>query len=98
MTTKYHISVGTTFRIIRDIIHARCRKKRPIHRLYPAITEKSRSRAWCMYRRLSNDKYKNYLTDDEASMRVKALEIYIMSEAPNYHQKFKKLNKMIYIL
>ena len=66
MAARCHISVGTTVRIIRDIIHARCRKKRPVHRLYPAIIEKRRSRAWRMYRRLSNDKYKNYLTSDEA--------------------------------
>ncbi|CAF3598843.1 unnamed protein product [Rotaria socialis] len=51
---------------MRNIIHARCREKRPVHRLYPAIIEKRRSRAWRMYRRLSNEKYKNYLTTDEA--------------------------------
>ena len=66
MAARCHISVGTTFRTIRDIIHARCRKKRSVHRLYPAIIEKRRSRAWRMYRRLSNDKYKNYPTSDEA--------------------------------
>ena len=66
MAARCHISVGTTVSIIRDIIHVRCRKKRPVHRLYPAIIEKRRSRAWRMYRRLSNDKYKNYLTSDEA--------------------------------
>ena len=66
MAARCHISVGTTVRIICDIIHARCRKKRPVHRLYPAIIEKRRSRAWRMYRRLSDDKYKNYLTSDEA--------------------------------
>ena len=66
MAARCHISVGTTFRIIRNIIHARCRKKRPVHRLYPSIIEKRRSRAWRTYRRLSNDMYKNYLTSDEA--------------------------------
>ncbi|CAF4053864.1 unnamed protein product, partial [Rotaria sordida] len=51
---RCHIGVGTTFRIIRDVIHAKCRKKRPAHRLYPAVIEKRRSRAWRMYRRLCN--------------------------------------------
>ena len=55
-----------------------------------------------MYRRLSNDKYKNYLTSDEAWFYLDASQgirdIYIMSEVLNYHLKFKKLNKMIYIL
>ena len=40
MAARCHISVRTTFRIIRDIIHATCRRKRPVHRLYPAIIEK----------------------------------------------------------
>ena len=66
MAARCHISVGTTFRTIRDIIHARYRKKRSVHRLYPAIIEKRQSRAWRLYRRLSNDKYKNYLTSNEA--------------------------------
>ncbi|CAM4885265.1 unnamed protein product [Rotaria socialis] len=39
---------------------------RSVHRFYPAITEKRPSRAWRMYRRLSNEKNKNYLTTDEA--------------------------------
>ncbi|CAF3514295.1 unnamed protein product [Rotaria socialis] len=39
MAARCHISVGTTFRTIRDIIDARCRKKTPVHRLYPAIIE-----------------------------------------------------------
>ena len=43
MAARCHISVGTMFRIIRDIIHAGCRKKRPVHRLYPAIIERRRS-------------------------------------------------------
>ena len=47
------------FRTIRDIIHALYPKKRPVHRLYPAIIEKRRSRAWRMCRRLSYDKYEN---------------------------------------
>ena len=72
MAARCHISVGPTFRIIGDIIHARCRKKRPVHRLYPAIIEKRRSRVWRMYRRLSNDKYKNYLTSDEACFYLDA--------------------------
>ena len=63
---RCHISVGTTFRIIRDVIHAKCRKKRSVHRLYPTVIEKRRSRAWRMYRRLCNGKYKNYVTTDEA--------------------------------
>ena len=66
MAARCHISVGTTFRTIRDVIHAKCRKKRPVHRLYPAVIEKRRSRAWGMYRRLCNEKYKNYVTTDEA--------------------------------
>ena len=72
MAAKCHISVGTTVRIIRDIIHARCCKKRAVHRLYPAIIEKRRSRAWPMYRRLLNDNYKNYLTSDEACFYLDA--------------------------
>ncbi|CAF2734829.1 unnamed protein product [Rotaria sp. Silwood2] len=51
-------SVGTTFRTIRDVIHVKCRKKRPVHRLYQAVIEKRRSRAWGMYRRLSNENIK----------------------------------------
>ena len=31
MATRCHISIGTAFRIIRDIIHARCRKKKSVH-------------------------------------------------------------------
>ncbi|CAF4500628.1 unnamed protein product, partial [Rotaria socialis] len=66
MAARCHISVGATFLTIRDIIHQNVIKKRPVHRLYPAITEKRPSRAWRMYRRLSNEKNKNYLTTDEA--------------------------------
>ncbi|CAF1521659.1 unnamed protein product, partial [Adineta steineri] len=54
MAARCHIDVGTTFRIIRDVIHAKCRKKRPVHRLYPAVIEKRRPRAWRIYRRLAN--------------------------------------------
>ena len=50
MAARCYVNIGIMFRIIRDIIHVRCRKKRPVHRLYPAIIEKRRSRAWCMYR------------------------------------------------
>ncbi|CAF1186059.1 unnamed protein product [Didymodactylos carnosus] len=42
MGARRHISVGTT---IRDIMHAKCRKKVPVHRLCSAITEKRRSRS-----------------------------------------------------
>ncbi|CAF4166284.1 unnamed protein product [Rotaria sordida] len=66
MAARCHIGVGTTFRIIRDVIHAKCRKKRPVHRLYLAVIEKRRSRAWRMYRRLCYGRYKNYVTTDEA--------------------------------
>ncbi|CAM2722326.1 unnamed protein product [Rotaria socialis] len=45
---------------------------RPVHRLYPAIIEKRRSRAWRMYRILSNVKYKNYLTTDESWLYLDA--------------------------
>ncbi|CAF5025865.1 unnamed protein product, partial [Rotaria magnacalcarata] len=57
MAARYYISVGTTCLTIMDVIHAKSRKKRPVHRLY---------RAWSVYRRLSNEKYKNYVTSDEA--------------------------------
>ena len=50
MAARCHISVSTVFRITHDIIYVRCRKQRPVHRLYPAIIEKRRSRAWHMYR------------------------------------------------
>ena len=43
MAATCHISIGTTFCIIRDLIHARCRKKRSVHRLYPTIIERRRS-------------------------------------------------------
>ncbi|CAF3817942.1 unnamed protein product [Rotaria sp. Silwood1] len=66
MAVRYNISVGTAVSIIHDIIHAKCRKKRPVHRLCPDVIEKRRSGAWRMYRRLFNEKYKNYVTTDEA--------------------------------
>ena len=45
MAARHHISVGTMFLIIRDIIRERCRKKRLLHRFYPSIIEERRSRA-----------------------------------------------------
>jgi hypothetical protein len=66
MASRCAISVGTTVRIIREIIHAKCRKKRPVHRLYPGAIEKRRSRSWRMYRRLCNERWRNYVTTDEA--------------------------------
>ena len=66
MAAKCDVSVGAVFKIIRDVIHAKCRKKKPVHRLYPAVIEKRRTRAWRMYRRLCNERYKNYVTTDEA--------------------------------
>ena len=41
-------------------------QRRLVHRLFSVIIEKRRSRAWRMYRRLSSDKYKNYLISNEA--------------------------------
>ena len=46
MAVRCHISVGTALHMIRDVIHAKCRKKRKVHRLYPIIIGKRRSRAW----------------------------------------------------
>ncbi|CAF2530867.1 unnamed protein product [Rotaria sp. Silwood2] len=66
MAARCSISVGTAVSIIRDIIHATHGKKRPVHRLYPAVIEKRRSRVWRMYRRLCNEKYRSYVTTDEA--------------------------------
>ncbi|CAF4792820.1 unnamed protein product, partial [Rotaria sp. Silwood2] len=66
IAARCNISVGTAVSIFRDIIHAKYGKKRPVHRLYPAVIEKRRSRLWHMYRRLCNEKYKSYVTTDEA--------------------------------
>ncbi|CAF3273033.1 unnamed protein product [Rotaria sp. Silwood2] len=66
IAARCNISVGTAVSIIRDIIHAKYGKKRPVHRLYPVVIEKRRSRLWHMYRRLCNEKYKSYVTTDEA--------------------------------
>ncbi|CAF1526814.1 unnamed protein product, partial [Rotaria sordida] len=66
MAARCNISIGAVFKIIRDVIHAKCRKKRPVHRLYLAVIENRRTRGWRMYHRLCNERYKNYVTTDEA--------------------------------
>lgn len=66
MAARCNISTGTVVNVIRDVIHAKCLKKRTVHQLNSAVIEKRRCRAWRMYLRLNNEKYKNYVTTDEA--------------------------------
>ncbi|CAF3866485.1 unnamed protein product [Rotaria sordida] len=66
IAARCNISVGTVINVIHNIIHAKCLKKRSVHQLNPTAIDKRRSRAWRMYLRLFNEKYKNYITTDEA--------------------------------
>ena len=63
---KCDVSIGTVNRIIKRILNARLRKKRPVHKLNDAQIKKRRARAWRLYLRLNNGKWKNYVTTDEA--------------------------------
>ncbi|CAF2760967.1 unnamed protein product [Rotaria sp. Silwood2] len=56
MAARCNVSVGTVMNVIRDVIHAKCLKKRPVHQLNPAVIEKRKRRAWRMYLRLVNEK------------------------------------------
>ncbi len=44
MAARCHNSAGTAFGIIRDVIHAKCRKNKQVHRLNPGVIEKRRTR------------------------------------------------------
>lgn len=66
MVARCNTSFGTVISVIRDVIRAKCLKKKPVHQLNPGVIEKRRSRAWRMYLRLCNDKYKIDVTTDEA--------------------------------
>jgi hypothetical protein len=98
MAAACHISVGTTVRIIREIIGAKCRKKRPVHCLHSSVIEKRRSRSWQMYRRLCNGRYENYVTTDEAWFYLDASQglrdvYYVRSDGvPDEFRKIEKNN------
>jgi len=96
MAARCNISYGTVINVIRDVIRAKCLKKKPVHQLNPAVIEKRRSRAWRMYLRLCNDKYKNYVTTDEAWFYLDASQgardiYYVRSnEVPDEVKKIQK--------
>ena len=60
------MSLGTVNRIINCLLKAKLRKKGPVHKLSDAQNKKRRSRAWRLYLRLNNNKWKNFVTTDEA--------------------------------
>ena len=66
MASKLGISQATVQRTIAKIIRQKLRKKCGVHKLNNKQIEKRRARAWRLYLRLNNGKWKNYVTTDEA--------------------------------
>ena len=66
MANSCGVSLGTVNRIIDCLLKAKLRKKRPVHKLSDAQIKKRRARAWCLYLRLNNNKWKNFVATDEA--------------------------------
>ena len=66
MANSCGVSLGTVNRIINCLLKAKLRKKRPVHKLSDAQIKKRSARAWRLYLRLNNNKWKNFVTTDEA--------------------------------
>ena len=66
MANSCGVSLGTVNRIINCLLKAKLRKKRPVHKLSDAQIKKRRARAWRLYLCLNNNKWKNFVTTDEA--------------------------------
>ena len=66
MANSCGVSLGTVNRIINCLLKAKLRKKRPVHKLSDAQIKKRRAPAWRLYLRLNNNKWKNFVTTDEA--------------------------------
>ena len=66
MANSCGVSLGTVNRIIYCLLKTKLRKKRPVHKLSDAHIKKRRARAWRLYLRLNNNKWKNFVTTDEA--------------------------------
>ena len=84
MANPCRVSLGTVNRIINCLLKAKLRKKRPVHKLSDAQIKKRRARAWRLYLRLNNNKWKNFVTKDEAMftwMGVMADDVFVIFAA-----------------
>ena len=66
MAMKCGVALGTVNRIISRYLKAKLRKKCRVHKLNEQQILKRRARAWRLYLRLNNEKWKNFVTTDEA--------------------------------
>lgn len=66
MSKQLGVSQSTVHRIIKNVLHAKLRKKCKVHKLNASQIEKRRQRSWQLYRRLKCGKWKKIVTTDEA--------------------------------
>ena len=65
MASKLGVSRGTVQHIIKNILEARL-KKCKVHQLNFKQIQMRRTRSWNLYMKLSGNKWKNFVTTDEA--------------------------------
>ena len=87
---SYNVSQSTISRIMK-MANFTLRKKIKVHKLTPSKVEKRRRRAFRLYRQLANDRYKNFITTDEAWFYLDGTEgkrkvCYIKKTDPNYER------------
>ena len=66
MVSKLGVSRGTVQHIIKHILEARLKKRYKVHQLNFKQIQKRRTRSWNLYRKFCGNKWKNFVTTDEA--------------------------------
>lgn len=85
-----HISQSTVSRIIKSSNFI-LRKKRKVHKLTSSTVEKRHQRAFRLYRRLVNQRYRNFVTTDESWFYLDGTEgkrrvCYVKKTDPDYER------------
>jgi arginine repressor/hemolysin-activating ACP:hemolysin acyltransferase len=85
-----HVSQSTVSRIIKSTNFV-LRKKCKVQKLSPSNAEKRRQRAFRLYRKLANHRYKNFVTTDESWFYLKGTEgkrkvCYVKKNDPDYER------------
>lgn len=93
MASHCGVSLGTVNRIIKKILNAKLRKKHKVHKLNDSQIQKRRERSMLLYRKLRNQKWKNFVTTDEAMFYMGGSygrrKVCYMREGETDHDKLK---------
>ena len=74
LAKKFRVSQMTIRNYITKKLNLRCLKKSKVHKLTPQAIEKRAKRSFALYRRLNNEKWRKFLTTDEAFFSLDDLD------------------------